>query len=471
MRVLCIVLSFILGFFTYPFSYLIKDSDFSVNGSVMTSQTMMLDGKTVNITANNKPDGEGFMNISEKTTINIDKTYFDWFNYYGISYSADGYVKGEISYRAGVKTKTETFYLEPDTDGIFYSFIDNCLDGTKANAINSLSFEPIEKSTVQFSLNGVSVFNRNIPDEEIYIENSKIKIGINLLWGGALSYFEDLDSDVQVVNHNGTVRVDSNAAERYGEESLNDNVNLINRNDTGRLVQQSYYGTPDSEAYTAAYYNDTQWNYNPVQGGNQYNENSKIVDLKIEDNLLYIKCRPLDWAKEKEHITPSYMEAYYTLDDGLLHVSCRFVDFSGYEPTVRTQEIPAFYCIEPLNNYVYYAGKKPWTNDKLTYEKELIFWPDAGYPNFKSSECWSAFTGEFEDSFGIGLYVPDENTFLTGVYERGKTTKDDPSLDAPTSYIAVTKDMEFKSFEPFSYDYYITTGNVNEIRTTFSELK
>lgn len=224
------------------------------------------------------------------------------------------------------------------------------------------------------------------------------------------------------------------------------------------------------ERYEAEYYNGNLWNYNPVQGGNQYNENSKIVDLKIEDNLLYIKCQPLDWAKKAEHITPSYMEAWYTLENGVVRVSCRFVDFSGYSPTVRTQEIPAFYCVEPLNNFVYYAGNKPWTGDTLTYEKDLIFWPDAGYPNFTSSECWAAFTGEFDDSFGIGVFVPGEATFLTGVYERDKTATADPSGEAPTSYIAVTKDMEFKSFEPFTYEYFITTGTVDEIRTSFMKL-
>lgn len=468
MKIVSLILSFVLGFFTYPISFLFKDDAFDVEVSAMTAKTLTVNGKTTKINGDFTVDGDGRTEISEKTIIEIDKSFFDWFNYYAISYSSDEYVRGEITYRAGVKSKSESFFLEPGEEKTFYSFIDNCLNGTKANAVKSIAFEPLNCETARFSLNGISVFNRKIPEQEIYIENKNVKIGIDLLWGGALSYLEDLDSSVQVVEHNGEIKVDSNASERYGEEALNDNVNLINRNDTGRLVQQSYYGALESESYEAEYYNENLWNYNPVQGGNQYNENSKIIDIKIDDNLLYIKSQPLDWAKKKEYITPSYMEAYYTLEGKAVHVSCRFVDFSGYEPTVRTQEIPAFYCVEPLNNYVYYAGEKPWTNDELTYKKDLIFWPDAGYPNFTSSECWSAFTGEFEDSFGIGLYVPNQTTFLTGVFERGKTASDDPSREGPTSYIAVTKDMEFKSFAPFEYDYYITTGDVNEIREVFS---
>ena len=269
------------------------------------------------------------------------------------------------------------------------------------------------------------------------------------------------------VSVDGKIKVDSNATERYNAESVNNNVNLINRNDTGRLVQQSYYGTLD---YEHGVYMENDWRYNPVQGGNQFNDASKIVDLRVTDTKIYIKCRPLDWAKEKEYITPSYMEATYFLEDGAVHAKCRFVDFSGYPEAESTQEIPAFYCIEPLNNFVYYGGKKPWTDGKLTSEPDLIFWPDAGYPNFYSKENWSAFTGEFEDSFGIGVYVDNEEAFLAGVYEREKTTNEDPSRDGPTSYIAIVKNRTFKSFDPYQYEYYLATGDTTEIRNTFKNI-
>lgn len=470
MKALALILSFILGFVMYPVSFIFKDAGFDIKSGAMTETGITVNGKHTDFTGKCDLTEDGCMVISDKVTLKIDKTFFDWFNYYGISYTSDSYLKGEITYRAGVKKKTEAFYLEPSEDGSFYSFIDNTLNKTKANGVISLSFESLENKEARFEFKGLSVFNREIPEKEIYIENEKVKIGIDLLWGGALSYLEDLDSNVKAVKHGDTVYVDSDADRRYGEEALSDSVNLINRNDTGRLVQQSYYGTVSDERYEAEYYGENLWSYNPVQGGNQYNENSKIVDLKIEDNLLYIKCQPLDWAKKAEYITPSYMEAWYTLSGGRVNVSCRFVDFSGYEPTVRTQEIPAFYCIEPLNRFVYYAGDKPWTGDTLTYENDLIFWPDAGYPNFTSSEGWAAFTGEFDDSFGIGIFVPGEDTFLTGVYGRGKTSTGDPSREGPTSYIAVTKDVEFKSFSPFCYEYFITTGSVDEIRASFSEI-
>ena len=407
-------------------------------------------------------------NDSTITVLDLTLNNCGWFNYYGIEYSSDCYIKATVHYSAGVKAKTEDFFLEPSKKKTtFYSFVDDALAGKKGNKINSITLETLTKAEENIKIYGFSVFNREIPEQEIFIQNDTHKLGIDLLWGGALSYLEDLDSNVQAVSVDGQIKVDSNASERYNAESVNDNVNLINRNDTGRLVQQSYYGTLD---YDHGVYMDNDWRYNPVQGGNQFNDASKIVDLRVTDTEIYIKCRPLDWAKEKEYITPSYMEATYSLEDGAVHTKCRFVDFSGYPEAESTQEIPAFYCIEPLNNFVYYGGKKPWTNGKLTSEPDLIFWPDAGYPNFYSKENWSAFTGEFEDSFGIGIYVDNEEAFLAGVFEREKTTNEDPSKDGPTSYIAIVKNRIFKSFDPYQYEYYLATGDTAEIRSTFKKI-
>lgn len=402
------------------------------------------------------------------TVLDLTKNECGWFNYYGIEYSADCYIKATLNYSAGVAEKSEDFFLEPSKEKtVFYSFVDDALKGKRGNKVNSITFETLTAEKENIKIYGFYVFNREIPEQEIYIENDTHKLGIDLLWGGALSYLEDLDSNVQAVSVDGKIRVDSNASERYNAESVNNNVNLINRNDTGRLVQQSYYGTLE---YDHGVYMENDWRYNPVQGGNQYNDASKIVDLQVTENSIYIKCRPLDWAKEKEYITPSYMEATYSLENGAVHANCRFVDFSGYPEAETTQEIPAFYCIEPLNNFVYYAGDKPWTNGELTSEPDLIFWPDAGYPNFYSKENWSAFTGEFEDSFGIGVYVDNEEAFLAGVFNRETTTNEDPSRDSATSYIAIVKNRIFKSFDPYEYEYYLATGNTTEIRNTFQKI-
>ncbi len=457
-KILALIFSVIFLFPSYLFSFLPSkaDTEFAISGVEIADASGIENG-----------------NITDKAVFDFGGADCGWFNYFGVSYKSDAYMKGIITYMLKGEQYSEEFFLEP-SDGAkpFYSFIDGVLDKVKSNELCSVTFEPLDKDSAAFELLGVDVFNREVPQKNVYLENGDHKIGVNLLWGGALDYLEDLNSDVQAVEVDGIIRVDSKASERYGQKSVNNNVNLINRHDTGRLVQQSYYGTFDCEEYQGGYYGENKWNYNPVQGGNLHNESSKIVDLIVGDDFIYIKCRPLDWAKTAADITPSYMEATYTLGGGAVKVECRFVDFSGYPATTTTQELPAFYCIEPLNRFVYYSGSAPWTGDtNLTYRDDLIFWPDAGYPMFASTENWSGFMGEFDDSFGIGLYVPHKASFLAGIYDREKTTEDDPSVSVSTSYIAAVDTYEFKSYSPMEYCYYISTGTVGEIRGSFDNLR
>lgn len=460
-----ITLVFMLPSYIFSFFPSRTDTDFSVSGSGYSNGGIEVNGESVSAEINEN-------SATGAVAFDFGNAKCGWFNYFGIKYESDAYIKGEITYVVKAEEYTEEFFLEPaETAATFRSFIDNCLEKYKAYSLCKITFEPLDKETADFKLLGIGLFNREIPDENVFIQSDEYKLGVDLNWGGALSYLEDLNSNVQAVEKDGRIYVDSNASERYGVSSVNNNVNLINRFDAGRLVQQSYYGTSGGD-YECGEYMGSVWNYNPVQGGNKYNDCSKIVDIVADGNSLYVKCRPLDWAKSAEDISPSYMEATYTLEKGVVKVSCRFVDFSGYPSAITTQEMPAFYCVEPLNRFVYYSGDAPWTGDEnLSYENKLIFWPDAGYPNFHSTENWSAFIGEFDDSFGIGLYVPHEVSFLAGVYNRETTKEKDPSVDVTTSYIAAVEIMEFASFKPVEYEYCLATGTTAEMRESFNRVK
>ncbi len=451
-RIFSAIIVFIVSVTTYPLSFLPAktDTDFTVSESSAVYEC--------------QKDGNAYIfNVDAET---------EWFNYYAIKYKSDAYINGEITYGNGFgKEITEEFFLEPADGGVFYSFIDGCLDNTKARNVISVKISSKQKDDFDFSLLSVSVFNRKMPDNEVFFSNEQYKIGIDLNWGGALTYMEDLNSDVEAVKKDGRIYVDSNASQRYGVRAVNKHVNLINRHDAGRLVQQSYYGVTNSETYiNGAFSTSDKWPYNPVQGGNKYAGCSKIVDLRVTDSSLYIKCRPMDWAREDEAITPSYMEAEYEFVGSTVHTSCRFTDFSGYETTKANQELPAFYCIEPLNRFVYYGGKAPWTDDAVSLEPDLPFWAGPNKKNFRATENWGAFIGEFDDSFGIGLYTSLRNKFVPGVFERGNTTMKDPSKDDPTSYFAVVDSYLFESFKSFEYDYYLTTGSTDEIRSNFKEI-
>ncbi len=460
------ILAFFMSLFTAISSLFTGtvDTEFVIKTGVFSGDTVTLNGENADISLSGDFEfADGKLILKDAVTITFADGKCSKFNYYAFKYSSDANLKGTIEYIQNNEAKSEDFFLTP-VETEFYSFTDDYLIKEKADKINSVTFVSLDKDIAELEISGIATFNRKVEKEVIYAENGQLKIGTNLSWGGALSYLEDLDSNVQTVKKDGQIYVDSNAAKRYKTIARDRNVNLINDYDTGRLVQQSYYGTNPNEFYTGGEYMDTVWPYNPVQGGNKYNESSKIVDLRYTDEYIYIKCRPLDWAKEKEYMTPSYMEATYKLVGDRLDVSCSYTDFSGYSSTVREQEMPAFYCVEPLDHF-YYCD-----NGEVKCKDDLIFWPDAGHPHFPSSENWVAYAGEFEDSFGIGLYVPDGTSFIAGIYKHGETTEIECSKDLATCYVTLVRNIELKSFSPIEYNYSITTGTVDEIREKFNNL-
>ena len=111
-------------------------------------------------------------------------------------------------------------------------------------------------------------------------------------------------------------------------------------------------------------YKRQTWSYNPVQGGDQYANRSKLVDCSVSSNRLWVKCQPMDWA-QNNRITPSYMENTYLLEEDCIRVDNRFIDFSGYRHRPAHQELPAFYVLSYLDQFTFYDGARPWTGDAL----------------------------------------------------------------------------------------------------------
>jgi len=447
--------------------------------------TVTYGNRTVDFTVNVNTSEEKSVNVNgtQKTLSYSNNSYSinyttAAFNRYEISYSSDAYVKGELNFNGTI----EEFFLEPNKNGTFSGYIDGFLAGTTQTTVTSVTFIPLNKDYMNFTFNSIAFSKASSlgdSDGMVYLSSTDYKIGIDLDWGGALTYMEDLTNSVtSSVKKYGTKTTEVDFKSKVNTSSWSYNtsssVNLINAHDTGRLVQQSYYGT-GSYPYEPGMYGEAVWNYNPVQGGNLYNEASKIVDLKVSDNEIYIKCRPLDWAKEAKDITPSYMEAWYTLENGLMRATCRFVDFSGYPGVTTSQELPAFYCVEPLNDFVYYSGGEPWSDNNTKVNRtDLGFWGTATDQDFICNENWAAFKGDDDDSFAIGIYCPGQTLFHTGVYYGGdgstRCSTTSPATEDPTSYMGVVDYLHFRSYEPISYCYYISTGNIDTIRNNFKAI-
>ena len=160
------------------------------------------------------------------------------------------------------------------------------------------------------------------------------------------------------------------------------------------------------------------------------------------------------------------MENVYTLLHDSVYVQNSFTDYSGYTHKATHQELPAFYTISNLGNFVYYNGTNQWTGDELTKESELPFWTtSSAYHYMNSKENWCAWVND--NDYGVGVFTPIANILLAGRHMYNGSTS--PS-DTATNYVAPLITYKMESYSTFSYNYWITAGSVSEIRDTFSNI-
>ncbi len=365
------------------------------------------------------------------------------FNRYTLTYSSDVPLRCLLTYTASDHAvRTEEFFLEAGDGLCFSSYIDAYLRHGTAEETRELTIRTITHERGTFDLGEMTVDLTPVPAETTYFfENDRYRVGVELCWGGGLSYLLDKTCPVNGLG------------------------NLLNRFDTGRLVQQSYYGTGEPP-YVCGEFMGQRWSYNPVQGGDRGNHKSKLIEARVKEHEVYVKCRPRDWGHDGG-TTYAYMENWYRLDSDCLIVNNRFVDFSGWKHPVRSQEVPAFYTVSYLSDYHWYDGGNPWTDDMLSCKDDLPFWPtDWPYCTFRlrpeNSEIWSAFTDKA--GYGLGLFTPGVRHLIAGRHEY------DGSMDpgaASCGYIAPLIHMAIQPFEPIEYQYLLSAGQLEEIRTRF----
>ncbi|WP_332368705.1 hypothetical protein [Spirosoma telluris] len=177
--------------------------------------------------------------------------------------------------------------------------------------------------------------------KRLYLENDKIRMGIDLNAGGAITYLTEAGSS----------------------------VNMVNSRDLGRQIQTSIYAGPYPYSVNGkdpVY----QWRYlgwNPVQTGDYYNHPAQVVSYQQGQNTLYVKTIPLIWPLFNEPADCTF-EHWIELKDNTIHVRCKIVvnraDTTQYES--RTQEVPCVYLNGPYYRMITYTGLKPFTNDAVS---------------------------------------------------------------------------------------------------------
>lgn len=369
------------------------------------------------------------------------------FNRMCFEYESTEPIKVYVTYTLAGLEKTDYFFLEASKNS-FRGLVEGYLKNKKGIELKKLTVDTCENVKAGFILHDLVTEVIPVYEDDLTVENERYKVGCRLSWGGAMTYFED---------------------KQDGDDTLG---NLVNIHDTGRLIQQSFYGTYTNGEYTSGKNpSGVTWPYNPVQGGDMKNNgSSRLVDVEVGEDYIYILTQPLDWAKPN-YVTPLYYENTYTVKEDHVVVDNVATDFSGWKHVTGGQEIPAVYLVSYFDTLSYYNGIKPWTGDTegVLYESNLQGWSNAGsFPLYRgNTETWSIWINT-EDNFGFGTYCPNiqKHIAIRHQYNGSK----DPMNNA-TSYVAPSCSITMQSYVPIEYSYILATGDPEEIREIFEENK
>lgn len=374
----------------------------------------------------------------------VEKGDRERFNRFTITYVSDKPVKVWVKY--GADENEDHFFVEAG-EGIFSGLIPGFLDCAYRECFTSIRAEACDGGEAHVTLRSLSTEMVEVPEKTSFVENERLKLGIALHWGGTISYLENKHCPVEGL------------------------ANVVGRHDTGRVIQQSWYGTgPIPGVYDPGSSFGMGWKYNPVQGGDQFQNGGRLIDLKITDNAIYIKSQPRDWALNGS-LAPFYTENTYTLMEDHVRVDNRAVDFMGVAHPHCDQEIPALYTVSYLDTFVMYSGDHPWTGEPLTFRRGLPFWGDASKTTFvysePNTETWCAWINE-NDGYGLGLYVPNVDEHKAGRH-KFDGSKDD--MSDTTNYVAPMNLIRMISFQPIEFSYLLTVDSLSAIRDIFTANK
>lgn len=433
-------------------------------------------------------------------------------NYIRLTYKSDKNLVGQFIYSDGNKEYTEDFYLESDNVQ-FKQFFDNYRTNginAKSKILKKIILTNVGNSTAKVRINRIEISERDMEDDDmLYLDNGNIKIGVDLNMGGALGYLASLAyNPAEYTNSSKEVLIKTGSASSGETKRSTGEVNLLNIYDLGRQVQQSYYIDVQDSDYTRGSYNgNSAWPYNPVQAGDNSNNESQIVDYRKVDadgqTLIYIKVRAMDWA-QNNRTTKSYMENWYRLNKNMVQVDNAFVNWEGFTDPgqAKPQELPAVYLGQSLNYFV--QGRD--TANRKTYG------PWTGDSGFKTSGTdtlsdWYAWVNDktAADAFGVGIYIPgvtgctagrcqesNSYVFKYDIFDKkwNQNAEEAPILSKTsymkdslyqheyqncfvynTSYIAPGVTTTLKEYQSYEYTYVLSVDTLDKMESSFNGLK
>jgi hypothetical protein len=265
-----------------------------------------------------------------------------------------------------------------------------------------------------------------------WLQNDKIKLGVDLDRGGAITFLADVKED----------------------------ENVVNNFDLGRQVQLSFFSGPvpfEAQGQKPA----THWahiGWNPIQSGDDFKNHSQILSHKNDGKQIHLRCKPLQWPLNN---VPGdcVFESWLELEGPVVKARAQLVNQRGdlTQYHARLQELPAVYANAAFHRVLSYQGARPFTNDTVTPvpaaegKHPWSFWT--------ATEGWAALVNE--QGTGLGLITPGRVHFTGGF--AGQPGANDTHGNS-TGYLAGQGQEILDHNIRYAFRYELALGTVDEIR-------
>jgi len=289
-------------------------------------------------------------------------------------------------------------------------------------------------------------------------------VTLNTYQSGSLLYLE---------SHSGSDTARIGLETQWGgsivEVSLN-GTNYVNEHDTGREVQVAQYDGAAQYDNCAGCSGTFGWN--PVQGGDEYDEGSPVLSQSLAPDSLYIKAQPYQWNPDDKGGGPGqpvlgdvYAESTVSaIPDHAFtfKVHLKITHFGTDQHANSIQEFPAVYTNLATDRFLSDSSTTPWTNAAAaSYTMPQL-------PNFSptlyAAEQWGAFVDSGD--LGLTVFVPGMAPYIGGFAATG----DAGPTGFGTEYFAP---RTFFSFGPNSIlegDIYLIVGDYKHARQVVYDL-
>ncbi|MDR2424564.1 MAG: hypothetical protein LBD59_07560, partial [Prevotellaceae bacterium] len=275
-----------------------------------------------------------------------------------------------------------------------------------------------------------------------YLENERVKLGIDLSIGGAVTYLTDRDNGGQ---------------------------NMINSSDWGRQIQMSYYSGPRPYIGPNGEQPEVHWaglGWNPIQSGDAGNNRSKVIAFEQRGtNAMFVRCIPMQWPHKTGVSGDCEFECLYTLEGNVITMEATIInkrtDTTQYNAC--PQEMPAVYTNGAWYNLVSYLGDEPFSGKpvtKIVARNDGKGWP---WVHFYTPENWAALLDD--NGKGVGVFQPDVMNFNGGFHPSEAMKGAGTAKDMQTGHIAPIGTQILDHNIRWTYKTHFILGTIDDIRS------